>query len=191
MPSCANCKTYGRDCVYQPLSDADRAEERRKRQNRLSHATSPSSRPPPGPRADDDFLDGVSNPSQMDLVASPDSAEDSVRTGQHGVSRIVVSANGVPSYHGQTSALFEENLQDRPPDVRPKMPDEWVEKGLVAEDSVSMVDRCFNFISSIDMMKAIWKSSITGRKSSISTTSSRIWVCTCSSSIGTASIIHF
>ena len=59
----------------------------------------------------------------------------SARTGQHGVSRIVVSANGVPSYHGRTSALFEENLQDRPADVQPKMPDEWVEKGLVAESA--------------------------------------------------------
>ncbi|ORY04536.1 nitrate assimilation regulatory protein nirA [Clohesyomyces aquaticus] len=50
------------------------------------------------------------------------------------VSRIVVSANGMPSYHGRTSALFEENSHDRPaPDSRPRMPEEWVEKGLVAE----------------------------------------------------------
>lgn len=31
--------------------------------------------------------------------------------------------------------MFEENLQDRPADVQPKMPDEWVEKGLVAESA--------------------------------------------------------
>lgn len=51
------------------------------------------------------------------------------------MSRIVVSANGVSSYHGRTSALFEESLQERTSvaDLRPRMPDEWIEKGLVAE----------------------------------------------------------
>jgi hypothetical protein len=38
------------------------------------------------------------------------------------------------SYHGRTSTLFEENPQDRiNAEVRPRMPEEWVEKGLVAE----------------------------------------------------------
>ena len=135
VPSCANCKTYGRDCVYQPLSDVDRAEVRRKRRSRPPRAASTSSGSPPAPYVEDDSLNGVVNSSQIDLVTSPGSAEISARAGQHGVSRIVVSANGVPSYHGRTSALFEENLQDRPPDLRPKMSDEWVEKGLVAESA--------------------------------------------------------
>lgn len=51
-----------------------------------------------------------------------------------GVSRLVVSANGISSYHGQTSALFDENPQDRlHGEFRPRVPDEWAEKGLVAE----------------------------------------------------------
>lgn len=52
-----------------------------------------------------------------------------------GVSGIVVSPNGMSSYHGQTSTHFEENLQERAPagDTRPRMPDDWIEKGLVAE----------------------------------------------------------
>lgn len=52
-----------------------------------------------------------------------------------GISRIVVSPNGMSSYHGQTSTHFEENLPERAPaaDARPRMPDDWVEKGLVAE----------------------------------------------------------
>lgn len=46
-----------------------------------------------------------------------------------------MSANGVSSYHGRTSALFEDNGQERPPDCDqlPQMPDDWVERGLVAE----------------------------------------------------------
>lgn len=52
------------------------------------------------------------------------------------VARILVSANGVSSYHGRTSTLFEDsNPPDRPAgsDCRPRMSDEWVERGLVAE----------------------------------------------------------
>jgi hypothetical protein len=41
----------------------------------------------------------------------------------------------VSSYHGRTSALFEDNVQERAPagEKRPRMPDDWVERGLVAE----------------------------------------------------------
>jgi hypothetical protein len=49
------------------------------------------------------------------------------------VSRIV-TANGMSSYHGRTSTLFDENTHDRSaPEVRPSMPEEWIEKGLLAE----------------------------------------------------------
>jgi len=51
---------------------------------------------------------------------------------QRSVSRIVF-ANGVSTYHGQTSALFEETQPDQPPEAIPRLPQEWVEKGLVAE----------------------------------------------------------
>lgn len=49
------------------------------------------------------------------------------------VSRIVVAANGSSSYHGRTSTLFDENSHDRPAEARPRMSDEWIEKGLIAE----------------------------------------------------------
>ncbi|KAH7392228.1 fungal-specific transcription factor domain-containing protein, partial [Phaeosphaeria sp. MPI-PUGE-AT-0046c] len=50
------------------------------------------------------------------------------------VSRIVVAANGSSSYHGRTSTLFDEGPHDRPAaEARPRMPDEWIERGLVAE----------------------------------------------------------
>lgn len=48
---------------------------------------------------------------------------------------MVVSANGVSSYHGRTSTLFEEAIQERASgaELNHRMPDEWTEKGLVAE----------------------------------------------------------
>ncbi|RDW74323.1 fungal specific transcription factor domain-containing protein [Aspergillus mulundensis] len=52
-----------------------------------------------------------------------------------GVARVLISANGASSYHGRTSAFFEDNVPDRltGPDQPPRMPDDWVERGLVAE----------------------------------------------------------
>ncbi len=72
-------------------------------------------------------LDSRSN-GGMDRGSAPEQSEA-------GVARILVSANGVSSYHGRTSALFEDQAQDRPiaADDRPWMADDWVERGLVAE----------------------------------------------------------
>jgi len=54
-----------------------------------------------------------------------------------GVARLLVLANGESSYHGRTSALFEDNAQDQERPVEqesnPRMPDHWVERGLIAE----------------------------------------------------------
>ena len=52
------------------------------------------------------------------------------------VSRIIFSDSGASSYHGQTSALFEENTQDRRKTKADAIPTEWVEKGLMAEASL-------------------------------------------------------
>lgn len=50
------------------------------------------------------------------------------------VSRIVITANGSSSYHGRTSTLFDEGPHEKPAsEAHPEMPDEWVERGLVAE----------------------------------------------------------
>jgi hypothetical protein len=68
----------------------------------------------------------------------------------HSLSRIVVSANGIPSYHGQTSALFEEHQQARGAfEMPPRMPDDWVEKGLVAE---AARQRLYKLSEQIDRM---------------------------------------
>lgn len=72
---------------------------------------------------------GVRSPTGADRGAAP------APQTRGGLSRIVVSPNGMSSYHGQTSTHFEDNLPERVPaaDARPRMPDDWVEKGLVAE----------------------------------------------------------
>ena len=77
-------------------------------------------------------------------------SEDSPRSTSHNLSRIVVSANGIPSYHGQTSALFEESQQARGGlEVRSRMPDEWVEKGLIAE---AARQRAFNICQPVSSL---------------------------------------
>ncbi|CRJ86917.1 hypothetical protein BN1723_000205 [Verticillium longisporum] len=62
---------------------------------------------------------------------------------------MVVSANGVSSYHGRTSALYEDNVQERASaaDLHPRMPEAWIEKGLVAEAATQRQLEDFNYQS--------------------------------------------
>lgn len=61
-------------------------------------------------------------------------AASAAASAPNAVSRIFVTANGSSSYHGRTSALFDEGPQDRSAaEALPQMPDEWIERGLVAE----------------------------------------------------------
>ncbi|KAG5928789.1 hypothetical protein E4U42_008044 [Claviceps africana] len=53
------------------------------------------------------------------------------------VARILMSANGVSSYHSRTSTLYDDNALERTSDhnslARPPVSEEWIERGLVAE----------------------------------------------------------
>lgn len=71
---------------------------------------------------------GTTNSRAEDANVDPD-VDRQVR-----VSRLV-TANGMSSYHGRTSTLFDDNADhDRPSaGMRPRMPEEWIENGLVAE----------------------------------------------------------
>ncbi|KAJ4355061.1 hypothetical protein N0V95_003279 [Ascochyta clinopodiicola] len=77
-------------------------------------------------------------PVPVTAVSSPAITEDlpHVISGAEppvSVSRILTE-KGVSSYHGRTSTLFDENTHhDRPVATRPKMPEQWIENGLVAE----------------------------------------------------------
>ncbi|KAL6707670.1 hypothetical protein ACN47E_003791 [Coniothyrium glycines] len=121
-PICANCKTHGMSCSYEPIDVSIRAQPR------------------PAKRARKEI--GLAE-SRVEVVTPADttcnvdaSAQLTPESTQRGssVSRIVVSSNGVPSYHGRTSTLFEESYNDRPsPGTTTKVPEEWVEKGLICE----------------------------------------------------------
>lgn len=170
QPTCANCKTYGKDCMYEPLTDSPSAQRAtpsaprqilgQSRRRRVEATVTPeqqASIAPTQPRLDDDDRDGndggdgnnsLSTPQADGIESSgnrprnercdpPSQPTPASAPGTHrpGVSRMLVSANGVSSYHGRTSTLFEETIQERASaaESRPRMPDEWTEKGLVAE----------------------------------------------------------
>ncbi|KAL4811446.1 fungal-specific transcription factor domain-containing protein [Aspergillus unguis] len=128
-PVCVNCKTYGRDCIYEPISERAR-ELGRDRHERARHRT-------PRERSDLTYGTQESSPSQsVQDVASRNQTENDVpASSTPGVARILVSANGISSYHGRTSAFFEDHIPDRQTglDQPPRMSDDWVQRGLVAE----------------------------------------------------------
>lgn len=65
---------------------------------------------------------------------------------QRSVSRLVFSPNGVSSYHGRTSALFEDTaLEQRPAIAQPRVPSEWTQKLLVAEAAQQKQMETINF----------------------------------------------
>lgn len=67
---------------------------------------------------------------------SSTSTQEELGQEQSAVSRIFISANGDSSYHGVTSTLFDDESTERLiPQIAadPKMPVEWVKKGLMAE----------------------------------------------------------
>ena len=151
-PTCANCKIYGKECTFEPLGDsrASPASARRSYHSRAKAAGSlraSQSHPAQGRTneqcnrnggggEDGESGDRTRRCGSEARDAGPEPDRDSEpRRSRTGISRIVVSPNGVSSYHGQTSSLFEENQPERAPagDARPRMPDDWVEKGLVAE----------------------------------------------------------
>lgn len=109
-------------CSYEPIDDTHRARSRPSKAPRRENASDSRSavaRVPESIAASD-----------RAFIRSVDDADSRPNS----VSRIVVSANGVSSYHGRTSTLFEENPHDRiATEARQRMPEDWIEKGLIAE----------------------------------------------------------
>ncbi|KAI9148194.1 PrpF protein [Paramyrothecium foliicola] len=152
-PQCINCKTYGRECIYEPVSEIAKEAGRERHERFRRHrqfSTRPRARTTGGsttrsPPSDDGVTATTVTPERSVAANVHDgNMEDDVAQQQQSlannkpeasVSRILVWANGLSSYHGRTSALFEDNIQERPAvnDPRPRMPDDWVERGLVAE----------------------------------------------------------
>ncbi|KAM9884271.1 fungal specific transcription factor [Verticillium dahliae] len=136
QPTCANCRTYAKDCVYEPLTETNTSAQPR---------TSTRRRQRPMPAGQ-----WCSSPFRSE-PRNPDHGTDTspTTTPRTGVSRIVVSANGVSSYHGRTSALYEDNVQERASaaDLHPRMPEAWIEQGLVAEAATQRQLEDFNYQS--------------------------------------------
>ncbi|EEY18009.1 conserved hypothetical protein [Verticillium alfalfae VaMs.102] len=164
QPTCANCRTYAKDCVYEPLTETNasaqpRTSTRRRQRpmpagQRCGSPFRSEPRNPDLPRVNDA---STSNPNAADHDVDAARREQSqhgtdtspTTTPRAGVSRIVVSANGVSSYHGRTSALYEDNVQERASaaDLHPRMPEAWIEKGLVAEAATQRQLEDFNYQS--------------------------------------------
>ncbi|KAF4503295.1 pathway-specific regulatory nit-4 [Fusarium agapanthi] len=147
-PKCINCQTYEKDCVYEPVPDVTKAAGRQRHQRTKTRSvkarTESPARQTSAPAASSNGDSSEAPSSTQQAVATRDGAaaqprhqswDPSPRPMDSGVARVVVLANGESTYHGRTSALFEDNAQERPveQEVQPRMPDHWVERGLIAE----------------------------------------------------------
>ncbi|KAM5359887.1 hypothetical protein ACJZ2D_014142 [Fusarium nematophilum] len=140
-PTCVNCQTYGQDCVYEPVAEvakeAGRERHLRRRRNTSNDTGAGVRRRTRSARdktAGSSVAEGnvPATEGSLSSIGDGDMDKGALETG---VARVLVSANGVSSYHGRTSALFEDNTQERTivAEQYPRMPDNWVERGLVAE----------------------------------------------------------
>lgn len=111
-------------CSYEPIEASARAQPRPSKRARKESATAREERSIEVVTP----ADSTSN-EEASVQRTPDTTHRASN-----VSRIVVSSNGVPSYHGRTSTLFEETYNDKPNSgTSSRIPEEWVEKGLICE----------------------------------------------------------
>ncbi|KND89434.1 Nitrogen assimilation transcription factor nirA [Tolypocladium ophioglossoides CBS 100239] len=147
-PVCTNCTLYAQECAYEPISPVAKEAGRERHlvgKRRRAHDRNPSeasrqTRSPAPAQHEGDAPNTLAGDQQTPREAQTPRA-DAARQDDARVARILVSANGVSSYHGRTSALFEDNAPERSTggEHRPRMPDDWVERGLpLAQDSLTL-----------------------------------------------------
>ncbi|KAH8129727.1 C6 transcription factor [Trichoderma asperelloides] len=129
-PVCVNCQSYSQSCIYEPVGEA--AKETGRRRHRFKTRTSPNT-----------SEDATSSPwrasatesAPVDGEHASGSNEAGASSVEAGVARILMSADGVSTYHSRTSTLYEDHAPEKQAEVDtgPRIPDAWVEKGLVAE----------------------------------------------------------
>jgi hypothetical protein len=138
-PVCSNCRQYGKSCVFEPIDETERLKSRPRpsRVKAKEQAKKAAALPPPSTTATSSTSQSQHGASigEVEAVDAPTLLSAESDTPQRSVSRIVVSPNGISSYHGRTSALFEDAAQESRVSVNqtPRMPTEWVQKLLVAE----------------------------------------------------------
>jgi hypothetical protein len=113
-------------CHYEPIDDTQHTGNRPSKTPRRETASESDSTPAAVAIASASASASAAAPLPPPAPPAPPALKS--------VSRIVVAANGSSSYHGRTSTLFDESSHDRSAaEARPRMPDEWIERGLVAE----------------------------------------------------------
>lgn len=142
-PVCSNCRQHGKPCVFEPVDEAERVKSRPRPsrvQARRRRATSSAGNNDLSTKANERY-------SESALGVSTSLSPDSIADPQRSISTIVFSPNGVSSYHGRTSALFEENINEQraATNKSPRMPLEWVKKSLVAEAAQQRQLETLNF----------------------------------------------
>ncbi|ETS78440.1 hypothetical protein PFICI_10502 [Pestalotiopsis fici W106-1] len=138
QPTCNNCKTYGKECIYTPIDHGPASASASVQRLRPSTRRSTVS---PRAKTNDTRRDAVSErpaspPSSSNQNAprsGSSSVSNTIRNHQNAEPRMFVSAAGESRYHGRTSTLFEENLQLNPSkDAGSRISDDVIESGLVA-----------------------------------------------------------
>ncbi|KIW13395.1 hypothetical protein PV08_08583 [Exophiala spinifera] len=144
-PRCSNCKTYGTVCDFSSPGQSARNGPSRPRATQSSRANSRPISEPSGTSAPGRTPDEIDPQLNNDLPeeANPQNPDSSFQ--ERSVSRIIFSDDGGSSYHGQTSALFEDNPYDRRKSKVAPVPRQWVQKGLMAEAALQRQMEIINY----------------------------------------------
>lgn len=131
---------YDQTCIFEPVSEPAKAAGRVRHLCKKGKPISEGDQQNPQNQQqhNEQGVDGEEG-EEGEVAEMPDNGVLGAKqdAGQHAcVSRVIVLDNGVSSYHGRTSTLFEDNTTEKPGPSdrgRPRMPDGWVERELVAE----------------------------------------------------------
>ncbi|KAE8351129.1 fungal-specific transcription factor domain-containing protein [Aspergillus coremiiformis] len=154
-PTCATCRAYGRDCIYAVIPRKPRPSNRRlsqlEEENRQLRQRLQTERP----TSSSELCAPIEPPEhalpqpRTDSSATLPAVEDPGQTASSTVSRIFISPDGESSYHGRTSTLFDDTATDQRVlqtlVANPRMPVEWIKKGLMGEAAYQRQMEPLNF----------------------------------------------
>ncbi|RXG44951.1 hypothetical protein VDGE_01342 [Verticillium dahliae] len=145
QPTCANCRTYAKDCVYEPLTETNTSAQPRTSTRRRQRPM------PAGQWCSSPFRSEPRNPD----VRRVDDASTS--TPMLLITMWLLHVVNIPSTAQipaqqpllGLAALYEDNVQERASaaDLHPRMPEAWIEQGLVAEAATQRQLEDFNYQS--------------------------------------------
>ncbi|KAJ5387049.1 hypothetical protein N7509_009590 [Penicillium cosmopolitanum] len=150
-PACSSCRGHGKECIYTvgpkrprpskaQLSRLEAENQQLRQQITASELRSESASTPTETRTSDPRPESQ-EPQPLGVIPRrPDVGKHtpSVDPARSTVSRIFISPNGDSSYHGLTSALFDDAPLDRRSQMRstaPQVPVEHIQKRLMGESA--------------------------------------------------------